>query len=373
MKDPFDIYMNTLVPMVIEQTPRGERSFDIYSRLLKERIIFLTGPINSYISSLVSAQLLFLESENNSKEIYLYINSPGGVVTDGLAIYDTMQFIKPTVSTLCIGQAASMGSFLLAAGEKGLRMALPNARIMVHQPSAGFQGQATDIEIHTKEILATKKRLNEIYSKHTGQSVETIKDALERDNFMNAEEAKKFGLLDLDNSVEKNIKLLSEAKKKKVDKITACVLKRPRHDKIIKSLENLNVNIKFISDGDVSGAISVADPNTNVDIYLGIGGGPEGVLAAAALSCMDGQIQTRLVLDDQQLKRAKKLGIKDEKKKFNIDDMIKGDVIFCASAITNGDIVDGIKDLGDKYEVSTFALHKDFKIFKKVKNFHPKK
>ena len=180
-------------------------------------------------------------------------------------------------------------------------------------------------------------------------------------------------LLDLDNSVEKNIKLLSEAKKKKVDKITACVLKRPRHDKIIKSLENLNVNIKFISDGDVAGAISVADPNTNVDIYLGIGGGPEGVLAAAALSCMDGQIQTRLVLDDQQLKRAKKLGIKDEKKKYNIDDMIKGDVIFCASAITNGDIVDGIKDLGDKYEVSTFALHKDFKIFKKVKNFHPKK
>ena len=180
-------------------------------------------------------------------------------------------------------------------------------------------------------------------------------------------------LLDLDNSVEKNIKLLSEAKKKKVDKITACVLKRPRHDKIIKSLENLNVNIKFISDGDVLGAISVADPNTNVDIYLGIGGGPEGVLAAAALSCMDGQIQTRLVLDDQQLKRAKKLGIKDEKKKYNIDDMIKGDVIFCASAITNGDIVDGVKDLGDKYEVSTFALHKDFKIFKKVKNFHPKK
>ena len=180
-------------------------------------------------------------------------------------------------------------------------------------------------------------------------------------------------LLDLDNSIEKNIKLLSEAKKKKVDKITACVLKRPRHDKIIKSLENLNVNIKFISDGDVLGAISVADPNTNVDIYLGIGGGPEGVLAAAALSCMDGQIQTRLVLDDQQLKRAKKLGIKDEKKKYNIDDMIKGDVIFCASAITNGDIVDGVKDLGDKYEVSTFALHKDFKIFKKVKNFHPKK
>jgi fructose-1,6-bisphosphatase II / sedoheptulose-1,7-bisphosphatase len=180
-------------------------------------------------------------------------------------------------------------------------------------------------------------------------------------------------LLDLDNSVEKNIKLLSEAKKKNIDKITACVLKRPRHEEIIKKLENLNVNIKFISDGDVSGAISVADPNTNVDIYLGIGGGPEGVLAAAALSCMGGQIQTRLVLDNEQLTRAKKLGIKDEKKKYNIDEMIKGDVIFCASAITSGDIVDGIKDLGEKYEVSTFALHKDYKIFKKIKNFHPKK
>mgnify|MGYP001226496479 FL=1 len=180
-------------------------------------------------------------------------------------------------------------------------------------------------------------------------------------------------LLDLDNSVEKNIKLLSDAKKKDVNKITACVLKRPRHDKIIKSLEHLNVNIKFISDGDVFGAISVADPNTNIDIYLGIGGGPEGVLAAAALSCMGGQIQTRLVLDDQQIKRAKKLGIKDEKKKYNINDMIKGDVIFCASAITTGNVVDGIKDLGDKYEVSTFALHKDFKIFKKIKNLHLKK
>ena len=180
-------------------------------------------------------------------------------------------------------------------------------------------------------------------------------------------------LLDLDNSVEKNIKILSEAKKKSVDEITACVLERPRHENIINILKNLNVNIKFISDGDVSGAISVADPNTNIDIYLGIGGGPEGVLAAAALSCMGGQIQTRLVLDEQQLKRAKKLGIKDENKKFNIDDMIKGDVIFCASAITNGDIVDGIKDLGDKYEVSTFALHKDFNISKKVKNLHSKK
>ena len=196
MKDPYDIVMNNLVPMVIEQTPRGERAFDIYSRLLKERIIFLTGPINSTIASLVSAQLLFLESENNTKDIYLYINSPGGIVADGLAIYDTMQYIKPAVSTLCIGQAASMGSFLLAAGARGQRMSLPNARIMVHQPSAGFQGQATDIEIHANEILKTKKRLNEIYSKHTGQSVEKIKDALERDKFMSADEAKSFGLID---------------------------------------------------------------------------------------------------------------------------------------------------------------------------------
>ncbi len=196
MKDPYDIVMNNLVPMVIEQTPRGERAFDIYSRLLKERIIFLTGPINSTIASLVSAQLLFLESENNTKDIYLYINSPGGIVADGLAIYDTMQYIKPAVSTLCIGQAASMGSFLLAAGAKGQRMSLPNARIMVHQPSAGFQGQATDIEIHANEILKTKKRLNEIYSKHTGQTVEKIKDALERDKFMSADEAKSFGLID---------------------------------------------------------------------------------------------------------------------------------------------------------------------------------
>jgi ATP-dependent Clp protease, protease subunit len=182
--------------MVVEQTPRGERAYDIYSRLLKERIIFLVGPINSQISSLVSAQLLFLESENNSKEIFMYINSPGGIVTDGLAIYDTMQYIKPAVATLCIGQACSMGSFLLAAGEKGQRMSLPNSRVMVHQPSAGFQGQATDIEIHAKEILQTKKRLNEIYSKHTGQSVEKIAEALERDRFMSAAEAKSFGLID---------------------------------------------------------------------------------------------------------------------------------------------------------------------------------
>ena len=188
--------MNTLVPMVVEQTPRGERAYDIYSRLLKERIIFLVGPINSQVSSLISAQLLFLESENNSKEIFMYINSPGGIVTDGLAIYDTMQYIKPAVATLCIGQACSMGSFLLAAGEKGQRMSLPNSRVMVHQPSAGFQGQATDIEIHANEIMQTKKKLNEIYSKHTGQTVEKIKEALERDKFMSAEEAKAFGLID---------------------------------------------------------------------------------------------------------------------------------------------------------------------------------
>ena len=179
-------------------------------------------------------------------------------------------------------------------------------------------------------------------------------------------------LLDLDNSVETNIKILSEAKKKKIDQLTACVLKRPRHDKIVSSLDKLKVNIKFITDGDVSGAISVADPSTNIDIYMGIGGGPEGVLAAAALSCMGGQIQTRLVLDEDQKQRAKKLGISDFKKKYNIEDMVKGDVIFCASGITNGNIVEGVKDLGDKYEVSTFALHKDFKISKKVKNFHNK-
>ena len=179
-------------------------------------------------------------------------------------------------------------------------------------------------------------------------------------------------LLDLDFSVEKNIKLLSEARKKDLSQITACVLQRPRHDKIIQSLRNLNVKIKFISDGDVSGAISVADPKTNIDIYLGIGGGPEGVLAAAALSCMGGQIQTRLVLDEEQTKKAVKLGIKDLKKKYNIEDMIRGDVMFCASAITNGEIIDGVKDLGDKYEVSTFALHKNLKISKKIKNYHLK-
>ena len=188
--------MNTLVPMVVEQTNKGERAYDIYSRLLKERIIFLVGPINDNVASLVTAQLLFLESEDPKKEINLYINSPGGLVTAGLGIYDTMQYIKPDVSTLCIGQAASMGSFLLAAGKKGKRFSLPNSRIMVHQPSAGFQGQATDIEIHANEVLALKKRLNEIYSKHTDKPIEDVKKALERDNFMTPETAKDFGLID---------------------------------------------------------------------------------------------------------------------------------------------------------------------------------
>ncbi len=188
--------MNNLIPMVVEQSSRGERAYDIYSRLLKERIVFVVGPINDNVASLVTAQLLFLESEDPKKEISLYINSPGGLVTAGLGIYDTMQYIKPEISTLCIGQAASMGSFLLAAGEKGKRFSLPNSRIMVHQPSAGFQGQATDIEIHANEVLSLKKRLNEIYSRHTGKSVDEIKTSLERDNFMTPENAKEFGLID---------------------------------------------------------------------------------------------------------------------------------------------------------------------------------
>jgi|TARA_B100001173_G_scaffold134472_1_gene116790 ATP-dependent Clp protease protease subunit len=188
--------MNSLIPMVVEQSSKGERAYDIYSRLLKERIIFLTGQINDNVASVITAQLLFLEAEDPKKEIYLYINSPGGLVTAGLGIYDTMQYIKPEISTLCIGQAASMGSFLLAAGSKGKRFSLPNSRIMVHQPSAGFQGQATDIEIHAKEVLSLKERLNEIYSKHTGKNVDDIKSALERDNFMTADAAKLFGLID---------------------------------------------------------------------------------------------------------------------------------------------------------------------------------
>ena len=196
MSDKIKEQMSNLIPMVVEQSSRGERAYDIYSRLLKERIIFVVGPINDAVASLVTAQMLFLESENPKKEIYMYINSPGGLVTAGLGIYDTMQYIKPEVSTLCIGQAASMGSFLLAAGSKGKRFSLPNSRIMVHQPSAGFQGQATDIEIHANEVLSLKERLNKIYSSHTGKSVDEIKSALERDNFMTADAAKEFGLID---------------------------------------------------------------------------------------------------------------------------------------------------------------------------------
>ena len=196
MKHRIEEHMNTLIPMVVEQTNRGERAYDIYSRLLKERIVFLVGTVNDSVASLITAQLLYLESENPKKEISFYINSNGGLVTAGLGIYDTMQFIKPPVSTLCIGQASSMGSFLLAAGEKGKRLSLPNSRIMVHQPSAGYQGQATDIEIHAKEILALKSRLNKIYSKHTGKNEDEIKKALERDKFMTPIEAKDFGLID---------------------------------------------------------------------------------------------------------------------------------------------------------------------------------
>lgn len=196
MRDPIDTYMNTLVPMVVEQTNRGERAYDIYSRLLKERIIFVTGVIEDHMASLVTAQLLFLEAENPKKEIAMYINSPGGVVTSGLAMYDTMQFIRPPVSTLCTGQAASMGSLLLTAGEKGMRFALPNARVMLHQPSGGFKGQASDIERHAEDIIKTKRRLNEIYVSHTGQEYEKIEETLDRDYFMNAEDAKDFGIVD---------------------------------------------------------------------------------------------------------------------------------------------------------------------------------
>jgi ATP-dependent Clp protease protease subunit len=196
MRDPIDTYMNYLVPMVVEQTNRGERAYDIYSRLLKERIVFITGAVEDNVATLVVAQLLFLEADNPKKEINMYINSPGGVVTSGLAIYDTMQFVRPPVSTLCVGQAASMASLLLAAGAKGLRFALPNVRIMVHQPSGGFQGQATDIMLHAQEILNLKKRLNEIYVKHTGQALKRVEDALERDTFLTAEMARDFGLVD---------------------------------------------------------------------------------------------------------------------------------------------------------------------------------
>jgi ATP-dependent Clp protease, protease subunit len=211
MADPVETYLSTLVPMVVEQTNRGERAYDIYSRLLKERIVFVTGPIEDHVASLITAQLLFLEAENPKKEISMYINSPGGIVTSGMAIYDTMQFIRPPIATLCIGQAASMGSLLLCAGEKGMRYALPNARILLHQPSGGFQGQASDIERHAEDIIKMKKRLNEIYVRHTGQEYETIDRTLDRDYFMSAEDARAFGLVDevitkrhpLDEKVEK--------------------------------------------------------------------------------------------------------------------------------------------------------------------------
>jgi len=196
MRDPLEVYANTLVPMVVEQTSRGERAYDIFSRLLKERIIFVSGPVHDGMSTLIVAQLLFLEAENPTKDIAMYINSPGGVVTSGLSIYDTMQYIRPKVSTLCVGQAASMGSLLLAAGESGMRYSLPNSRIMVHQPSGGFQGQASDIALHAKEILELKDRLNKIYVNHCGQDIENVEKALDRDNFMTAEDAKKWGLID---------------------------------------------------------------------------------------------------------------------------------------------------------------------------------
>ncbi|MDD7908498.1 MULTISPECIES: ATP-dependent Clp endopeptidase proteolytic subunit ClpP [Pseudovibrio] len=196
MTDPVEYFTNSLVPMVVEQTNRGERAYDIFSRLLKERIIFVTGPVEDTMATLICSQLLYLEAENPNKEIALYINSPGGIVTSGLAIYDTMQFIKPKVTTLCIGQAASMGSLLLAGGEKGMRFSLPNSRVMVHQPSGGFRGQASDIMLHAQEILKLKRRLNEIYVEHTGQTLEAVEEALERDNFMTANEAQQFGLID---------------------------------------------------------------------------------------------------------------------------------------------------------------------------------
>jgi ATP-dependent Clp protease, protease subunit len=196
MNDPVEIYMSSLIPMVVEQTNRGERSYDIYSRLLKERIIFIVGPINDAVSSVVCAQLLFLEAENPTKDIFMYINSPGGIVTSGMAMYDTMEYIRPEVSTVCIGQAASMGSLLLTAGASGKRFSLPNSKIMIHQPSGGYQGQATDIEIHAKEILATRARLNQVYVNHTGQPIDKIEAAMDRDNFMTPEDAQAFGLID---------------------------------------------------------------------------------------------------------------------------------------------------------------------------------
>ena len=217
MRDRIETRMNTLVPMVVEQTNRGERAYDIYSRLLKERIIFITGPVEDHMASVITAQLLYLEAENPKKEISIYINSPGGIVTSGMAVYDTMQFIRPPVATLCIGQAASMGSLLLSAGAKGMRYALPNARIMVHQPSGGFQGQASDIERHAKEILSLRERLNQVYATHTGQEVEAIAEALDRDNFMTAEGAKEFGLIDKVLTTRDELKLGEDKDEDKTD------------------------------------------------------------------------------------------------------------------------------------------------------------
>ena len=214
MADILDSYTSTLIPMVIEQTSRGERSFDIYSRLLKERIIFLVGPVDDHMASVVCAQLLFLESENPDKEVFMYINSPGGIVTSGLSIYDTMQYIRPKISTLCMGQAASMGSLLLTAGEPGMRYTLPNSRIMIHQPSGGFSGQATDIEIHAREILSLKARLNQLYVKHTGQKLSIVEKNMERDNFMSGEAAKEFGLVD--HVIDKRADAITDDKKPKV-------------------------------------------------------------------------------------------------------------------------------------------------------------
>ena len=211
--DILDKFTNTLVPIVVEQTNRGERSYDIYSRLLKERIIFVTAEVEDHMATLIVAQLLFLESENPDKDIYMYINSPGGVVTAGLSIYDTMQYIKPKVATLCMGQACSMGSLLLTAGEKGMRYCLPNARVMIHQPSGGFRGQATDIEIHAKEILELKRRLNDLYVKHTGQKLSAVEQAMERDNFMSAQAAKEFGLIDEVITQRENAKAGEKPKK----------------------------------------------------------------------------------------------------------------------------------------------------------------
>lgn len=208
MKDPYDVYMNTLVPMVVEQSSRGERAYDIFSRLLKERIIFVSGPVHDGMSTLIVAQLLFLEADNPNKEIAMYINSPGGVVSSGLSIYDTMQYIRPAVSTLCVGQAASMGSLLLAAGEKDMRFTLPNSSIMVHQPSGGYQGQASDIEIHAKYTMELKDRLNQIYVQHTGQKISEVEKALDRDNFMSAQDAKDWGLID--EIVDKRAKATEE-------------------------------------------------------------------------------------------------------------------------------------------------------------------